>query len=240
MDDTGPDDGAPTAPCGTDAVGRLDQALAAIAPSAVIVGSRRIDAADLRTMSADELDTIAAATLRRRSEFATGRALLRGLIGHDASIPVAATRMPVLPPGVRGSLAHDSLFAVAAITHDPLIIGLGIDIEPTEPLTSDVADVIVRDDERGIDAHLAFTLKEATYKAWSSLGGQILEHHDVRLTVTGTSFRAEILAVGALAVGALAAEIEAAEIEAAGRHFCGSFARVADRWVALVVVRRSG
>lgn len=206
-----------------------------MAPRAVIVGSRRIDAADLGTLFADEQDAIARAVAQRRNEFATGRALLRQLMDHHGSIPVAANRMPDLPPGVRGTLAHDRDYAVAAISRDPWIIGLGIDLEPTKPLTADIADVILRDDERGIDAHLAFTLKEATYKAWSSLGGHMLEHHDVRLTVTGASFRAEVLVIETPA-----AKEPAGGTPAPRRQFSGSFAEVVDRWVALVSVERSG
>ena len=106
---------------------------------------------------------------------------------------VGPTRAPALPPGVVGSLAHDRLVAVAAICHDVEVTALGIDVEPTEPLSMDVARLIVRDDEAAIDAHLAFTLKEAAYKAWSNSGGRMLGHHDVRLEIDADRFWATVL-----------------------------------------------
>jgi phosphopantetheinyl transferase (holo-ACP synthase) len=116
---------------------------------------------------------------------------------------------------VRGSLAHDRSFAVAVVTWDPSIDSIGIDVEPATPLEPGVCSTILRRDERNLDAHLAFTLKEATYKAWSCLGGRMLEFHEVRLDVVGYRFRADVVA------------------DAASFH--GRFAAAANRWVALVV-----
>ena len=57
----------------------------------------------------------------------------------------------------------------------PGIAALGIDVEPTGPLSAEMAAVILRPDEAGLDAHLAFTLKEAVYKAWSAVGGELID-----------------------------------------------------------------
>ena len=94
-------------------------------------------------------------------------------------------------------------------------IVLGIDIEPVDPLPADVAAMVLRPDEH-IDAHLAFTLKEAAYKAWSRAGGRMLDHHDVRVDVDDRSF--------------VAAVVDSAVT------IPGSFARAADRWVALAFI----
>ena len=59
-------------------------------------------------------------------------------------------------------------------------------------------------------------LKEATYKAWSALGGPILDHHNVVLTVRHGRFRAHVVD--------------------AGVAYGGVFATVCDSTVALVVV----
>jgi 4'-phosphopantetheinyl transferase EntD len=201
----------------SDAVlGRLDAALRALAPAGVRVGARRIDAGDLATLHPEEEPAVARAVASRRHEFATGRALLRSLIGRDVAIPVAPNRSPVLPAGVVGSLAHDREFAVAAVTTERRVTAIGIDIEPTTALSEDMARSILRADERHLDAHLAFTLKEATYKAWSVLGGRMLEFHEVRLDVAGSAFRAEVVH--------------------AGLQFEGVCAETAGRWVAMVVV----
>jgi 4'-phosphopantetheinyl transferase EntD len=139
------------------------------------------------------------------------------LLDEDVAIAVAPDRAPVMPPGVRASLAHDRRFAVAALSRADGVRSLGLDIEPVTELSAEMAAVIVRPEEASIDAHLAFTLKEAAYKAWSRLGGRMLEFDEVRLAVGADSFEAEVLH--------------------AGVTFAGRFTRAADRWIALVVVR---
>jgi 4'-phosphopantetheinyl transferase EntD len=196
-------------------VEELALALRSIAPAGVAVGARRIDADDLTTLFAEEQLAVARAVTGRRIEFATGRALLRSLIGRHVPIAVAANRGPLLPTDVRGSLAHDREFAVAAISRDPRIASIGIDIEPMTALEPDMCSVILRPDERHLDAHLAFTLKEATYKAWSALGGRMLDFHEVRLDIADSGFHADVVGESA--------------------RFHGGFATAADRWVALVV-----
>ena len=93
-------------------------------------------------------------------------------------------------------MAHDEVFAIAAVSDDPTVLAIGIDLEPATPLESDLAGLILRPDEDLLDAHLAFTLKEAAYKAWSTLGGRLLDHADVRLKVAPDTFRAEVVPDG--------------------------------------------
>jgi 4'-phosphopantetheinyl transferase EntD len=153
----------------------------------------------------------------RRHEFATGRVLLRGLLGADVPIAVAADRSPVLPAGVVGSLAHAGSLAVAAVGAAEVARALGVDLEPATPLDDAVAEVILRPDEAGLDPHLAFTLKEAVYKAWSGTGGGMLEHHDVRLSARQDGW------------------FDAA-VTTAGASFTARCSEAAGHWVALVVV----
>ena len=195
----------------------LDKALRSIAPPDVTVGVRRISAADLSSLFMLESVATRRAVPSRQREFATGRALLRQLIGCDIPIPVADSRAPILPEGVKGSLAHDVDFAVAGVTREHTIRSLGIDLEPQGELSHEIAEIVLRKDERGIDAHLAFTLKEAVYKARSGLGGEMLEHHDVRLDIGSSTFHAEV--------------------PPDRSHMDGVFASTPHRWVGLVVVR---
>lgn len=190
-----------------------------LAPQAVATGARAIDAVDIANLLPAERAAIANSVAVRQREFATGRALLRDLIGSPIEIPVGPTRAPILPADVVASLAHDRSVAIAAVSRGPLLAAIGIDLEPTTPLDDSMARVILRDDEAGIDAHLAFTLKEAAYKAWSNAGGRLLEHHEVRLTLDGARFTAEVLGEG--------------------KSLVGSFRRVAGWYVALVVDRRA-
>lgn len=192
----------------------LDAALRSIAPDYVVTGSRRIDQADIELLLPSELASVARAVEKRRREFATGRVLLRALIGTQSAIPVGHDRAPVLPPGIAASLAHDHVHAVAAVTR-AAGVALGVDVEPATPLAAHIAELVLRPDEGGVDAHLAFTLKEAAYKAWSRCGGRLLDHQEVRLTVDGDTFAAEVVDDGV--------------------RLEGRYVRADDRWVALVV-----
>ena len=119
------------------------------------------------------------AVASRRREFATGRALLRDLLGatwRSASGPIGRR------PGPPAPSAHWPTAGPSPSRSRPdaeVVAAFGVDLEPatasTRPRRGDPAA-----GRGGADAHLAFTLKEAVYKAWSALGAAMLEHHDVR------------------------------------------------------------
>ena len=195
----------------------LRTVLESLASPDIRLGYRRISSNDLTELRDVEAAHVRRAVPQRQHEFASGRVLLRSLLGDHGGIPVAPDRSPALPDGVRASLAHDREFAVAAVSRDASVIAVGIDLEPTTPLEPEVAALVMRRDERGIDPHLAFTMKEATYKAWSGLGGHMLDHADVQLVARGRHFDARVVAEGS--------------------SFTGTWAMGAGRWLALVVVR---
>lgn len=177
-----------TATAGSAATPSADEllvALRSIADERITIGCRSIEADDIASLHPDECSAVVRAVDKRRREFASGRALLRELLGTDDAIPVGDDRKPVLPPEFVGSLAHDDRFAVAAVADASSVQAIGIDVEPNSQLSDDMARIILRPDEAALDAHLAFTLKEAVYKAWSCLGGGMLEHHDVRIERAG-------------------------------------------------------
>jgi 4'-phosphopantetheinyl transferase EntD len=194
----------------------VDAALRSLAPAGVRTGVRLIDERDIPRLYPVEAAAVARAVDRRRREFATGRALLRQLLGGDVPIPARPDRSPELPTGVAVSLAHDADLAVAAVAVDRRVAALGIDVEPATPLSVEMAATILRPDEAGLDAHLAFTLKEAVYKAWSTVGGELIDFDAVRLTLDGDRFSGEVVAVG--------------------RRFEGRFTAAGGRWLALVAV----
>jgi 4'-phosphopantetheinyl transferase EntD len=145
-------------------------------------------------LHAAERAAIEGAVPARRQQFATGRALLRQLLGRDLPIGVAPDRRPLLPAGTVASLAHDDEIAVALVSTAPHITGLGVDVERLAAI-GEVAGDIVRPDDAVTDALEAFVVKEAVYKAWSRPGGPILDHHDVRTMATeGGSLVATVLA----------------------------------------------
>lgn len=128
----------------------------------------------------------------RRREFAAGRACARrGLVRLDMlpqPVPIGTGRNPAWPAGVTGSITHCQDFCAAVVTRAE-DFGIGIDAEPLAALSpAALAMVRAPGDEwlagqwRGI---LAFSAKEAIYKAWYALTGQQLRFHDVRLRVDG-------------------------------------------------------
>jgi 4'-phosphopantetheinyl transferase EntD len=205
-------------------VGLFDQVISvgatlrSLAPAGVRTACREISPDDWVGLHEAERRLVARAVPKRRHEFASGRAVLHELLDSNEPILTDHRRAPAWPAGACGSLAHDDRYVVAAVSTDPGVQALGIDIEPATPLSAELAGVILRPDERHLDAHLAFTLKEAVYKVWSSLGGEMLEHHDVRISVR--HFRV------------------AATVERASRRFHGRFAVVCGHIVALVVEPR--
>ena len=187
-----------------------------LAPPDVTTGARLIDPADEPHLFEAERKAVERSCAARRQEFASGRALLRELLGERVPLPPRTGQSPSLPYGVVCSLAHDHLLAVAAVSISPAIRAVGIDIEPAGPYDADLADMIVRLDEPLIDARMAFAMKEAAFKVWSDLGGGFLEPHQVRLDLDGRQ------SFGATVVGS-------------GIRYTGRWARAEGRWLALVI-----
>lgn len=89
------------------------------------------------------------------------------------------------PPGYVGSLSHANEFAAAAIARREEFAGIGVDIEPAEPLPSGLRDAVVfpRDVSGAAWGALAdriiFCAKEAAYKAVYPLDREVLGFADV-------------------------------------------------------------
>jgi 4'-phosphopantetheinyl transferase EntD len=165
-----------------DLLDQIEAALRALAPPSVVSGTRRVDASDERGLFPGELAAVRRAAPSRRRQFATGRTLLRQLLRSNVPIAVAPDRRPLLPAGIVASLAHDDDVAVAVVSSDRGIAALGIDIEAVRAFDEALAMHILRPDDETSDMALAFVVKEAAYKSWSSPGRPVLDHHDVRLT----------------------------------------------------------
>lgn len=163
-----------------------------LAPPDVRTGAIVVDERHETTLLDQERAAVADAVPARRRQFATGRALFHSLLADATPIPSAASRQPILPAGAVGSLAHDEGIAVAAVADRAAIVALGIDVEPVVPLAADEAAVIRRADEGDLDTHVAFVVKEAVYKAWSGLGGGLLDFLDVKVTLDGDAFGATV------------------------------------------------
>ncbi len=182
----------------------------------------------------------------RRATFAAGRigaAHAMTLLDREPEpVLVGPTREPRWPPGLIGSITHtqrrgrfESIVAYTALAPDPGGTGLGIDTELLGRVSPDLTRRILTDRERRLAddlrpaerehfVALAFSAKEALYKAQFALTGAWLGFHDAELVPDGTRLR---LVAGSPLTGVVDGPVSVRS------------AVVDDRIVAAVVVRRS-
>jgi len=167
----------------------LDAAAARILPPGIRFACRAIRPGDRTLLLPDEAACISSRKESVRDASGAARHMARELLAEFgfSGVPVlrAASGAPVWPTGVVGSLAHDDDLAVAVVAAATSFTGIGIDIEPAEPLSAEVADIvrIDRDVLDGVDETLAtrllFSAKEAVYKAVFPRDQVILGFEDV-------------------------------------------------------------
>ena len=199
----------------------LADALATIAPADVVGGAMTIDARHIAGLDPSEAAAIASARAARAAEFATGRALLHLLLPGAGPIPRGASGAPVWPIGTVGSLAHDDQYVVAAIRD---ATGTSASVSTSNPRTTPSAtatrgscrEEVLRDDDPIISPVAGFVMKEAAYKAWSGLGGEVVGPLAVRLTIDENRF--------------------IAHMPASPYVVRGVFRVVAGRWLALATI----
>ena len=172
--------------------GGLDLAplAAALQRHGVLIAARHIEPGDEAAAPGPPASGAASAMRRRASGAAriAARTLLAEL-GSEASAPLSRkpSGAPSWPAGLIGSLAHDEAFAVAVAARAGPYLGLGVDIEPAEPLPSDLVDHVLLPAERaetgadGVARRLVFAGKEAVYKAIHPLDGSDLEYPDIEV-----------------------------------------------------------
>jgi 4'-phosphopantetheinyl transferase EntD len=131
------------------------------------------------SLTDEEAALVEGAVEERRAEFNAGRYCARralGKLGYDSvAILRDERRAPRWPVGVAGSIAHSSGLCAAVVASTAKVAALGLDMEPWQPLSLDLAGRICSDADRdtlstrsGEDAGLwlraVFTCKEAFYK----------------------------------------------------------------------------
>jgi 4'-phosphopantetheinyl transferase EntD len=156
----------------------LTGALEGLAGSGVAVAIREIVAPADPLWPAEQI-AMARALPARLAEFSAGRAAARAAIRHlglpPTAIPVGPDRAPIWPAGVVGSISHTAGVCAAIVAQVGAIHGIGVDLEPNEPLDTDLWAEVCGDDElewlaglpkaqRGQAARLIFSAKECTYK----------------------------------------------------------------------------
>ena len=159
----------------------------------VKLGHRLISPGDEDALLTEEAAAFAGSVVKVRRASGAARIVARQLLrqfGHPpCALPKGAAGAPVWPAGIIGSMAHDSRIAVAAVGMRADVGALGVDIEPAEPLPSELLDLVATPQEQlklADDAYrgrLLFVAKEAVYKAVYPLDRMFLEHHDVEINL---------------------------------------------------------
>lgn len=157
----------------------------------------------------EEKAAIARAVDKRRFEFATGRDLARAALAALGVGPVAlppdAQRRPRWPPGYVGSLSHAEGLCAAMAAPAGRVVALGLDMERIDAVPESLLPQIAPSDEPASLARavpprlvpaLAFSAREAVFKAYQPATDAFLSFRDVRLAVDGDRFEARIVAPG--------------------------------------------
>lgn len=150
----------------------------------------------------EEAMAVARAVPARRREFAAGRAAARAALaqlGQGAvALPPDPDRVPLWPPGMTGSISHCERACCAIAAPCSQVLGIGIDLEHAGNLDEGVRRLVLGSTEAlrlaalpisaKIDAAMiAFSAKEAFYKALFPLTRRFLSFLDVELTFAQAS-----------------------------------------------------
>jgi 4'-phosphopantetheinyl transferase EntD len=169
----------------------MNVSLGSILPSGVVTVECGPDA--IGSLRPEEAAAIQGAGESRRREFARSRACAHRalmVLGRPAAaILSGASRQPLWPAGVVGSITHCAGFCAATVADATRWRAIGIDAELHVPLPAGVLALVAAPEEqqalermpRG-DIHwdcLLFSAKESVYKAWFPLTGMWLEFADV-------------------------------------------------------------
>lgn len=154
--------------------------------------------ADPPPLLPDEEPCMRRAVKKRRREFAAGRACARKALEffgiYNRPLPVGPDRAPVWPAGIVGSITHCEEFVAAAVARRGLIRGIGVDVERSDPLDPEVAQLICSPQEwewsRGVAPpdstdwlKVIFSAKEAAYKCLAPWCKRPFGFHDVEIAV---------------------------------------------------------
>lgn len=167
----------------------------------------------------------------RKAAYASGRRVAHAalaMLGEPSAPVTSRGRQPRWPPGFVGSLAHSDTLAVAVAAHRDRVQGLGVDVEAEGRVGARTAGRVLTYAERqrfsSAQWTLAFSAKEAVYKAVNPIVGEYLGYAEVEIeTVGGTAFSA-----------ATAAPCASTPLVVAGRGF---FERVCGHWLTIFVCR---
>jgi 4'-phosphopantetheinyl transferase EntD len=132
---------------------------------------------------ATEAESAGTMGTKRLREFSHGRDCAHQALGKlgypQCPVPVDEHRAPVWPDTVVGSISHAGDAAAAVAAHKSEYRGLGIDLEPREPLEETLLKMICRPEELQLldgrtnklyFAKIIFSAKETVYKCvWPTI-----------------------------------------------------------------------
>ncbi|MET0045403.1 MAG: 4'-phosphopantetheinyl transferase superfamily protein, partial [Candidatus Thiodiazotropha sp. 6PLUC3] len=161
-------------------------------PNAIIV---KAEASMWNTpLCKEEEALIEGAVEKRQKEFRAGRhsahQALEQLNAPWLPLLREKSRQPIWPPGYLGSISHcrDACVAVCAKSED--MFGLGVDVEPLEPLPKGVdqyihtaEDSLTMKSVEILPERLIFSAKESIYKCYHPMLGQHLGFQSVSLEI---------------------------------------------------------
>lgn len=157
----------------------------------MLIGHRLIAPGDELALLPDELPPFARSVDKVRRASGAARIVARDLMTRFGTTPQPVlkgpTGAPIWPAGLMGSLAHSPQIALAALARRGDFAGIGIDIEPCEPIDADLVRIVATATERNaigedrLQYRVLFAVKEAVYKSVNPLDGVFLDHHDVEV-----------------------------------------------------------
>lgn len=148
------------------------------------------------TLYPAEIEIIQNSAALRRSQFTAGRTC-----AHRALLRLGVPESPILkgdhgeplwPGDIVGSISHCHDYAVAAVGHRRDYMGIGLDIEPAEPLDKELHSQVCTPDEinsfdvlpqlnRHLLERIIFSAKETVYKCFFPLTGRFLDFGDISI-----------------------------------------------------------
>lgn len=170
----------------------LTAALRALLPPGVALGQADPTAPATGLMPIETAAMTRAIPARQR-EFAAGRRAARAAMAAlglpPAPIPPGRDRAPIWPEGLTGTISHGAGGCLALVARLGDFAGLGLDLEPATALPDDLMETVCTTQERArhtsaLASRLIFCAKEATYKAQYGQSGQLLEFHDLAVTLS--------------------------------------------------------
>lgn len=135
----------------------------------------------ISSLTSGERAIVSRAVDKRKTQFATGRILARRLLSDlgyfGFELLRDKDRVPVWPEDVVGSISHTEGLCVVAIASARNRVGIGIDVEPDQPVKAGVEKIVCRTRERdwvesggaseyGRRCRAVFCVKEAVYKSF--------------------------------------------------------------------------